>query len=174
MAYAMHNSENRPISASADPAQWGASPSTKSKNTVQRSVTALLDALAPERLIKNVDRPQAPGTVEQHRTPSGCVLQATDCAVSVSWFPAATEDAVLGELHVLTWSGKVARRGVPRGLKHATLLSELVLRPIEPAVDDCVWSANGARYDNTALAAQVMSLLQTEIQTCSGRPDTEV
>src|SRR4051812_27629761 len=101
------NPKNLQVTASPDAHQWDSSPSTKMRNTVQRSVTALLDALAPERLIKQIDRAQGP--IEQHRTPSGCVLQAAECAVSVSWFPAATEDAVLGELHVLTWSGTVAR-----------------------------------------------------------------
>lgn len=172
MAYLTQNSEKAPISTSADAVHWGNSPSTKTRNTVQRSVVALLDALAPEPLIKQVDRPHAPGSIEQHRTPTGCVLQAADCAVSVSWFPAATEEAVLGELHVLTWSGKVARRGVPRSLKHATLLSELVLRPIEPPINDCVWSADGARYDTSSLAAQVVSMLEAEIQNCNGRRDT--
>lgn len=173
MAYSAQNTEKVPTSTGTDANLWSTSPSTKSKNTVQRSVTALLDALAPEPLIKQVDRPPVPGSVEQHRTPSGCVLQAAECAVSVSWFPAATEEAMLGELHVLTWSGKVARRGVPRSLKHATLLSELVLRPIEPPIDDCVWSAAGARYDTSSLAAQVLSLLETEIQNCSLRSDRD-
>src|ERR687895_348346 len=89
--------------------QWSSSPSAKAKNAVQRSVTALLDELAPERVLKRVGEVQGP--VEQHRTPTGCVLQAADCAVSVSWFSEATKDSALGELHILVWRGKVARRG---------------------------------------------------------------
>ena len=172
MPYSAQNTEKVSTLPATQGNFWSNSPSTKSKNTVQRSVTALLDSLAPEPLIKQVDRPLVPGSVDRHRTPSGCVLQAAECAVSVSWFPAATDVAALGELHVLTWSGKVARRGVPRSLKHATLLSELVLRPIEPPVDDCIWSGAGVRYDTSSLAARVLSLLETEIQNCRRDTDT--
>jgi len=142
--------------------QWSTSPSAKTKNVVQRSVTALLDALAPERVLKRVD--QLKGSIEQHRTPTGCVLQATDAAVSVSWFADATEDAALGELHILVWRGKVARRGAPRGAKNATLVTELVLRPIEPPTDDYIWLAtDGKRYDTASLAAHTVSLLEEQI-----------
>jgi hypothetical protein len=140
---------------------WSASPTAKTKNVVQRSVTALLDALAPERVLKRVE--QLEGSLEQHRTPTGCLLQAATCAVSVSWFPDATKDAALGELHVLVWSGKVARRGVPRSAKNATLVTELVLRPIEPPTDDCIWqSTDGVRYDTSSLAAHTLSLLKAQ------------
>ena len=142
--------------------QWSTSPSAKTKNVVQRSVTALLDALAPERVLKRVD--QLKGSIEQHRTPTGCVLQATDAAVSVSWFADATEDAALGELHILVWRGKVARRGSPRSAKNATLVTELVLRPIEPPTDDAIWLAtDGTRYDTASLAAHTVSLLEEQI-----------
>ena len=141
--------------------QWSTAPSAKTKNVVQRSVTALLDALAPERVLKRVEQLQ--GAVEQYRTPTGCLLQAATCAVSVSWFPNATKDAVLGELHILVWRGKVARRGIPRSPKNATLVAELVLRPIEPPADDCIWQAtDGARYDTASLAAHVLSLLEAQ------------
>src|SRR6266480_1303909 len=89
--------------------QWDSSPSAKAKSAVERSVTQLLDELAPERVLKRVG--ELKGPVEQHRTPTGCVLQAADCAVSVSWFADASKGAVFGELHVLVWRGKVARRG---------------------------------------------------------------
>ena len=125
-------------------------------------MTALLDALAPERVLKRVE--QLEGSVEQHRTPTGCVLQAADCAVSVSWFADATKEAELGELHILVWRGKVARRGTPRSAKNATLIAELVLRPIEPPTDDSVWQAtDGARYNTASLASHVLSLLETQI-----------
>ena len=71
------NDENEPL------APWTASRSAKEKNVVQRSVTALLDQLAPERVLKRGDQLQL--KVEQHRTPNGCVLQAPTAAVSVSW-----------------------------------------------------------------------------------------
>src|SRR3954469_768043 len=95
--------------ADSRPPLWTGAPSAKTRNVVQRSVTALLDALAPERVLKRVE--QLRGSIEQHRTPTGCVLQAAGCAVSVSWFADATKDAALGELDILVWRGKVARRG---------------------------------------------------------------
>jgi len=146
---------------------WSASPSAKTRNVVQRSVTALLDALAPERVLKRVE--QLEGSVEQHRTPTGCLLQAAECAVSVSWFADATKEAALGELHILVWRGKVARRGIPRSPKNATLVAQLVLRPIEPPAEDCVWQAtDGARYDTASLAAHVLSLLEAQIVDAKG------
>ena len=142
--------------------QWNSSPSQKAKGAVQRSVTELLDELAPERVLKRVG--ELKGSVEQHRTPTGCVLQAADCAVSVSWFADATKEAVLGELHVLVWRGKVARRGSARPPKGATMVADLILRPIEPPTDDCIWQANdGTRYDTASLAARCLALLEAQI-----------
>src|SRR5918997_356418 len=133
--------------------QWSASPTAKARNAVQRSVTALLDELAPERVVSRVGRVK--GRVEQHRTPTGCVLQAADCAVSVSWFADPTKDAVLGELHIVVWRGKVTRRGTTGAPKGATIVADLVLRPIEPPADDCLWQAtDGSRYDTASLAAK--------------------
>jgi hypothetical protein len=143
---------------------WSASPSAKAKNAVQRSVTALLDELAPERVLKRVD--QLPGPVEQHRTPTGCVLQAAVAAVSVSWFADAGPDAPLGELHVVVWRGTVSRRGVSGSRKAATTVAELVLRPIEPSANDCLWQAtDGTRYDTAALAAKCLALLAEQTGT---------
>jgi hypothetical protein len=142
--------------------QWKASPSGKAKNAVQRSVTALLDELAPERVVRRIE--PLPGSVEQHRTPTGCVLQAADCAVSVSWFPEATKEAPLGELHVLVWRGKVTRRGTPPSKKGSTIVADLVLRAIE-SPDDCSWQApDGTRYDTTSLAAKCLALLEDQIK----------
>jgi hypothetical protein len=142
--------------------KWNSSPSTKTKSAVQRSVTQLLDELAPERVVKRVG--ELKGPVEQHRTPTGCVLQAADCAVSVSWFGDATKDAALGELHVLVWRGKVARRGSARPPKGATVVADLILRPIDPPADECLWQANdGTRYDTASLAARCLALLEAQI-----------
>jgi hypothetical protein len=142
--------------------QWSSSPSAKAKNAVQRSVTELLDELAPERVLKRVG--EVHGAVEQHRTPAGCVLQAADCAVSVSWFADATKDAVLGELHIIVWRGKVARRGTTRAPKGATIVADLVLRPIEPPADGRLWqSTDGTRYDTASLAAKCLALLEGQI-----------
>lgn len=143
-------------------APWTASPSMKEKNAVQRSVTALLDELAPERVLKRVV--QLPSSVEQHRTSTGCVLQAATAAVSVSWFAAAAPDAALGELHVVVWRGTVTRRGAPQSRTGAAIVSELVLRPIEPPADECLWKAtDGTQYDTAALAAKCTALLEEQI-----------
>ena len=145
------------------PPQWNTSPAAKVRTAVQRSVTTLLDELAPERVLGRVA--QLPPTVEQHRTPNGCVLQAADCAVSVSWFSDPTKESTLGELHVLVWKGKVTRRGGNRPPpKGATIVADLVLRPIEPPTDECLWqAADGARYDTAALAARILALLESQI-----------
>lgn len=145
---------------------WSASRSAKEKNAVQRSVTALLDELAPERVLKRVEHLQ--GAIEQHRTPTGCVLQAPNAAISVSWFADAATEAPLGELHVLVWNGVVARRGARRKAEGAKMTSELVLRPIEAPADDCVWRAtDGTDYDTAALAARCLALLEHQISSNS-------
>jgi hypothetical protein len=121
-----------------------------------------LDELAPERVLKRVEHIHGP--VEQHRTPRGCVLQAADCAVSVSWFSDATKDSALGELRVLVWQGKVTRRGSPRSPKNATVVAELVVHPLQAAADDCLWQAtDGARYHTASLAAKCLALLESQI-----------
>lgn len=141
---------------------WTASPTVKARNAVQRSVTALLDELAPERVLKRVE--QLPGPVEQYRTPTGCVLQAAAAALTVSWFADAGTDSALGELHVIVWRGIVTRRGAPRSRKGATIVAELVLHPIEPPADDCLWQAtDGAQYDTASLAAKCIALLEEQI-----------
>jgi hypothetical protein len=140
------------------------SPNSRARNAVQRSVTALLDELAPERVLTRVER--LAGPVEQHRTPTGCVLQAASCAVSVSWFAETSKEGSLGELHVLVWRGKVARRGAPGkgGGKNAAVVAELVLRPIEPPADELSWqAADGTRYDTASLAAKCLALLEAQI-----------
>lgn len=140
-----------------------AAPTHKAKNAVQRSVTALLDELAPERVLRRID--QLPGPVEQHRSPNGCVLQAAGCAVSVSWFAEEATDS-LGELHVIVWRGTVARLGATRDKKGATIVKEVILHPIEPPADDCLWRAtDGSQYDTASLAAFCTGLLQEQIRT---------
>jgi hypothetical protein len=149
----------------SDPAAppWTASPSAKEKNAVERAVTALLDELAPERAPRRGERLPVP--VEQHRTPTGCVLQAATAAVSVSWFADAGPDAALGELHVIVWRGIVSRRGSPRRPEGATVVRELVLHPIARPSDDCVWRAtNGTEYDTAALAAHCIALLEEQMR----------
>ncbi len=144
-------------------APWTASRSAKEKNIVQRAVTALLDQLAPERVLKRSEK--LPGTVEQHRTPKGCVLQAPMAAVSVSWFAEGEKESPLGELHVIVWSGVVSRRGAAANPEGAKVVRELVLRPIEDPSDDCVWRAtDGSEFDTPALAARCIALLEEQIE----------
>ncbi len=143
---------------------WSVSPSAKAKNAVQRSVTALLDELAPERVLKRVE--QLEGSVEQHRTPTGCVLQAANAAVSVSWFAEPANNAAFGELHVVVWRGTVTRRGAPRSRKGAMEVAEIILRPIAPPTEECLWQAtDGTRYDTAALASKCLALLEEQIAT---------
>lgn len=140
---------------------WSAAPSAKAKNAVQRSVTALLDELAPERVLTRGEQIRPP--IEQHRTPTGCVLQAPSAAVSVSWFAEAAPDAELGELRVIVWRGTVSRRGSRP--ERATMVKELVLRPIERPLVDCLWrAADGTEYDTSALAAHCVALLEAQMR----------
>lgn len=142
----------------------GAAPTHKAKNAVQRSVTALLDELAPERVLRRIEALQGP--VEQHRSPNGCVLQAADSAVSVTWFAEEAKGHSLGELHVIVWRGTVARRGATRGKKGATIVTELVLHPIEPPADDCIWQeTDGTQYNTASLAAKCLALLEAQAGT---------
>ena len=137
-----------------------APPTLKERNAVQRSVDRLLDELAPEKALRRAEAP--PALVEAHRTPSGCVLQGSDAALSVSWFADASEDLTLGELQVVLWRGIVARRGIARPAKGAVVAAELVLRPVEVAPDTMIWRANdGAEFDSTTLAAHCLAMLRT-------------
>ena len=150
-----------PTDPSAPP--WTASRSMKQKNAVQRSVNALLDMLAPERILTRGEREKF--LIEQHRTPTGCVLQAPSAALSVSWFE--DESHALGELHILLWRGVVTRRGGTAGRDVATLVKEAVLDPIDPPNDGRVWrAADGTEYDTASLAAHCGTLLEGEM----GRP----
>lgn len=132
---------------------------------MQRSVTALLDELAPERVLTRGERIRLP--IEQHRTPAGCVLQAATAAVSVSWFPEAAPDAALGELRVIVWRGTVSRRGSRR--ESATMVKEVVLHPLERPPEDCLWRAtDGTEYDTSALAAYCIALLEDQMRADNG------
>ena len=141
---------------------WRVPASAKAKNAVQRAVTALLDELAPERVLTRNAR--LPGAVEQHRTPTGCVLQAPTAAVSVSWFASTNDDLTLGELHVVVWRGVVTRVGTPKRREGATLVSETVLQPNDRPLDGIVWkAADGTEYDTITLAAFCTKLLDEQV-----------
>ena len=135
-------------------------PTLKERSAVQRSVDRVLDELAPEKALRRGDRLPVP--VEAHRTPSGCILQAANVALSVSWFADATEDATLGELQVVVWRGTVARRGIARPTQNAVVVSELALHPVLDAANAATWLAgDGRSFDSEALAAHCLALLET-------------
>jgi hypothetical protein len=143
-------------------APWTPTRTAKEKNTVQRAVTALLDQLAPERVLKRDDKLRA--AVEQYRTPNGCILQAATAAVSVSWFADPGQDSPLGELRVIVWKGTVSRRGRAANPEGAKVVKEVILRPIEAPLDDCLWRAlDGTEFDTPALAARCVALLEAQI-----------
>jgi hypothetical protein len=145
------------------PSRWTTSPTAKEKNAVQRSVTALLDELAPERVLKRGDRLSVP--IEQRRTPNGCVLQAATAAVTVSWFSDSRSNTTRDELNVIVWRGTIAQPGSRPKPDGASIVKELVLHPIEPTLDDCVWRAeNGTESDTASLAAHCIALLQEQMQ----------
>jgi hypothetical protein len=143
---------------------WPTAPTAKEKSAVQRSVTALLDALAPERVVKRDS--SASGPIEQHRKPGGCVLQADGAALSVSWF-AATHSETIGELHVNVWRGTVSRGGSAyRKPVNASIVSESVLKPVTGSTDDCIWrAADDTEYNTRALAAHCSALLDAQLES---------
>jgi hypothetical protein len=147
---------------------WPTAPTAKEKSAVQRSVTALLDALAPERVVKRDS--SAHGPIEQHRKPGGCVLQGDGAALSVSWF-ASTHSETIGELHVNVWRGTVSRGGSAyRKPGNASIVSENVLKPVTSSSDACVWrAADGTEYDSRALAAHCSALLDAQLRSLAGR-----
>ena len=138
-------------------------PTAKEKSAVQRAVNRLLDGLAPERVIKRTE--QAPARVEQHRTPAGCVLQARNAAVSVSWFSDRREQTI-GELHVNVWKGTVSRGGVSyRKPERAVVVEELVLKPVSGEADTSLWrTEDGREFDTPTLQAHCLELLETQIE----------
>jgi hypothetical protein len=145
---------------------WKPPSTAKAKGTVQRAVTALLDGLAPEPLLKRSE--SLPAAIEQHRTPTGCVLQAPKAALSVSWFTGAGNDPLLGELRVMVWRGVVSRRGSPRRKEGSTVVREIVLRPIEDPSDDRLWRADdNTEYGTTELAAFCTRLLEKQVASTS-------
>jgi hypothetical protein len=122
---------------------------------------ALLDELAPERVLTRGDPLRL--AVEQHRTPSGCVLQAPRAALTVSWFGPAGGDKGLGELRIIVWRGTVTRRGVAARKEGATVVRELTFHPIERPTTNRVWrDQQGEELDTAALAARCLALLKEE------------
>lgn len=43
------------------------------------------------------------------------------------------------------------------------MVADLILRPIEPPADDCLWQgSDGTRYDTSSLAARCLALLEAQ------------
>jgi hypothetical protein len=140
----------------------GTLPTSKEKNAVQREVTRLLDELAPERATTRGDR--LPLAIQQHRTPNGCILQAADAALSVSWYADAADDTRLGELQVVQWRGVVSRRGAAQRPDAASVVRQQVIHPIENPGEGAFWRADdGSMYDTAALTAHCLQLLNEQI-----------
>jgi hypothetical protein len=158
-----HPSDPTEPAASADDAPWAAPPTVKARAGVQRAVTGLLDALAPERVVSRGPTLRLP--IERHRTPRGCVLQAAAAAVSVTWFPDAATETAFGELQVTAWRGVVSRPGsAHRALGGASVAREMTLVPVEDAQGGWGWRApDGTVYDTDALVAHCAALLEEQI-----------
>src|SRR4030088_810979 len=120
-----------PDSPPTAPPRWAVPPTAKDRSAAQRAVNALLDELAPERVIKRAER--APMAVEQHRSPNGCGVQGATAGLSVCLVPFSDKDGAVGELHVVVWRGIVSRRGVARRPDGAVVSRDLVLYPVEGA-----------------------------------------
>ena len=132
---------------------WVGARSAKHRNAVQRTVTELLDELAPERILSRGDAAKI--LIQQHRTPNGCVLQGPNAALTISWFADTSQS--FGELHIVVWSGVVSRRGAPPPLENAAMTKQLVLTPI----DGPLWrTADGTEYTTPALVAHCSALLE--------------
>jgi hypothetical protein len=140
--------------------RWAAPSTGKERTAVQRAVDRLLVALAPDRVVSRATA--LPRPIERHRTRRGCILQAPTAAVSVSWFPAAGQDAAAGELHIAAWRGVVSHPGSARRVSGAAVMRELVLHPADRGAGAWAWHApDGTRYDSEALVALCLALLAT-------------
>lgn len=152
-------------------ARWSAPSTAKERNAVQNAVDRLFDALAPERATRRTER--APTALQRHRTPRGCILQATTGAVSVSWFADSANDVTMGELQIVAWRGVVSRPGSAQRTEGAVAMRELQLRPIEGSLGAWDWvGPDGHVYDTEALVNQCHALLdeQTKDAPSSATP----
>ncbi len=151
-------------------AAWPDRPTAAQRTGAQHAVARLFDALAPQKPPARREGP-APA-IQRHRSPSGCILQAATRAVTVSWFPASTNDTALGELQLITWKGTVSRPGSARraagGAAVETQETFVLTRGTVGAItgttgDDWLWrGADGAAYDAQAFAARCHALLEEE------------
>ena len=136
-----------------------AAPTVKARNAVQQEVGRLLDALAPERAAHRMG--EKSNEVERFRTPRGCVLQAKDGAVTVSWFPDSAQGAELGELQVVRWRGVVSHPGSSKRTAGARAEEEMTLRPVDAGTGELQWrTTGGTSYSTEALAAYCTASLE--------------
>jgi hypothetical protein len=135
-----------------------AAPTVKARNAVQQEVSRLLDALAPERAAHRMG--VKANDVERFRTPRGCVLQAKDGAVTVSWFPDSAQGAELGELQIVRWRGVVSHPGSSKRTAGAQAEEEMALRPIDKT-GEMQWRAtDGTTFSTEALAMHCAAMLE--------------
>jgi hypothetical protein len=133
----------------------------KRRASVHRSVSRLLDELVPERPPAKYDEPTT--EFRRHRAPGRCILQGSDRAVSVSWFPGTPADDSLGELVVILWRGTVSLPGsLPARGAAAQPLETMNFRPYAASPGEWHWQSDGARkrYAVEALASHCLSLLE--------------
>jgi hypothetical protein len=132
----------------------------KRRAAVQRDVSRLLDDLAPERPPARHDAP-VPG-VRAHRSPRRCILQSTQRAVTVSWFPGQPGDDSLGELLIIAWRGTVSHPGSAQRAHEAEPLETLLLHPVSVPTGGYEWHGVDGRpgFATEALATHCRALLQ--------------
>ena len=153
--------EERTVEAESAPA-WAGARSAKDRNAVLRSVSALLDALAPEQTLTRAERERE--RIERYRTPTGCVLQGPTAALSVSWFAEGLADSGFGELHVIVWTGVVTRRGMKGNRPTAVPVTSLTLRPDETRVADGYWrETDDVTVDTPSLARRCLDMLEAQL-----------
>jgi hypothetical protein len=148
--------------ATTNAMEWGsvAQRAVKQRAAVQREVSRLLDALAPERPPARRDEPSP--SVRLHRSPGRCILQGAARAVSVSWFPGRPDGESLGEMVVTTWRGTVSLPGgAQRAAGRAEELETVLLVPVEEAG---AWhwrpQSGDKAFDTPALASYCQELLE--------------
>jgi hypothetical protein len=135
---------------------------SKERNAFHREAMQLLDELAPERANPRATRPVE--SIQATRSPNGCILQAENAALSVTWYADATDQDRVGELQIMLWRGVVAQRGNAQVRTPAVVVRQEVLNPIEQPADESIWrSGDGAVYSTPALAAYCMKLLTTQM-----------
>jgi hypothetical protein len=137
-------------------------PTSKERNGFQREATRLLDELAPEKASPRATR--ASESIEAHRSPNGCILQAENAALTVTWYADASDQDRVGELQIMLWRGVVSRRGGTPVRTPPVIVRQEVLNPIEQPVDESIWkSREGTLYTTPGLAEYCLKLLNTQI-----------